>query len=526
MSRFKAKVWFSLAILFVLSIGLVAPATAQINRQNRTTQAQVRDLLQRIRVDSDNFRASFDNAISNVRLRGTEANNINRFIEDFERTVGEFENRFNNRQESAEDVKFILDEAGKINDWLRTTRLGARVDRDWATLRTSLTQLAREYRINWNGSTYSTNNYPTYPGNNSGSYNARLTGTYRLDTTRSDNARDAADRAVQNLPSDRQDEARTTLEQRLDTPEVLAIEQTGRQVTIASTRAPRYTFDADGRDKYETSQNGGNLRVRATLTGNRLEVTTAGDRGNDYSVTFEPFDNGRSLRVTRRLSTDFLRQPVIVTSLYEKIEQTARLDIYENPNYNNGNTGSNGGTRTNDYIIANNVTLRATLNETLSTKTSQNNDRFTMTVQTPDEYRGAIIEGYVSNLRRSGKITGRAEMNFNFETIRLRDGRTYDFAGFVESVRNANGEEIKIGNEGNVQGGNQTKQTATRGAVGAAVGALIGAIAGGGKGAAIGAIIGGGAGAGSVYIEGREDLEITSGSDVYVRSTAPRGRIR
>ena len=521
MSRFSAKVWFSLAILLALCGGFVVQANAQKTRTTGNTQRQMRDLLQRIRVNSDNFRASFDAAIQNIRLRGTEANNIHRYIEDYETALNNVEDRLNNRTDSAEDVKQILDAAARINGWLRTTRLTNQVERDWTTVKSSLNQLAREYNLNWNGDTYSsTSNYPNkYPSGNSGYYNSRLTGTYRLDNARSDNPHDIADRAVANLPSNQRDNARAMLEQRLDTPDGLAIQQNGKQITIASTRAPRYTFDADGRDKNETGDNGAILRVRASLIGDRLEVMTSGDRGNDYSVTFEPYDNGRSLRVTRRLSTDFLTQPVIVSSIYEKTEQTARLDIYENPNNFPNNNNSN--TRAGDFVVANNTTLRATLNETLSTKTANNNDRFTLTVQTPDQFRGAIIEGYISNVQRSGKMSGRAGMNFNFETIRLRDGKTYDFAGFVESIRNLNGEEIKIGNEGSVQGESQTKQTATRGAIGAGIGAIIGAIAGGGKGAAIGAIIGGGAGAGSVYIEGRDDLEINSGSDVYIRASAP-----
>jgi hypothetical protein len=523
MNRNSIKALFSLAIMLVLAVGLVAPAAAQTTRRSRNADWQLRDLTQRIRVQSDNFRASFDAAIQNIRLRGTEAENINRYINDFERALTEYDDRLQSRQANVEDAKNILDAAANINGWLRTTRLNARVERDWSTVRTSLTQLAREYNLSWNGdsygSTYPNNNYPR--DNGGIRYDAGLTGTFRLDESRSDNARDVADRAVYQLPTNRREEARQTLEQRLETPEGLAIERSGRQVTIASTRAPRYTFEADGRDKYETTANGNSLRVRSTLFGERLEVTTSGNRGNDYTVTFEPFDGGRGLRVVRRLTTDFLRTPVTVTSVYERTSDVAQLDLYDNPNQFPGSGSNTGGNRRDDYIIANNTTLRATVNESISTKTANENDRFTMTVQTPDEYKGAIIEGYVSGVQRSGRATGRAALNFNFETIRLRDGRSYNFAGFVESIRNANGDEIKINNEGRAQGGSQTKQTATRGAVGAAVGALIGAIAGGGKGAAIGAIIGGGAGAGSVYIEGREDLELNSGSDVYIRATAP-----
>lgn len=64
-------------------------------------------------------------------------------------------------------------------------------------------------------------------------------------------------------------------------------------------------------------------------------------------------------------------------------------------------------------------------------------------------------------------------------------------------------------------------RTVERAAIGTAVGALIGAIAGGGKGAAVGAIVGAGGGAGSVYAQGREDLELSPGTEFTIRATGP-----
>jgi outer membrane lipoprotein SlyB len=60
----------------------------------------------------------------------------------------------------------------------------------------------------------------------------------------------------------------------------------------------------------------------------------------------------------------------------------------------------------------------------------------------------------------------------------------------------------------------------TRTGIGVAVGAVIGAIVGGYKGAAIGAAVG--AGAGSVYVQGREDLDLMSGAEFTIRASAHR----
>jgi len=135
---------------------------------------------------------------------------------------------------------------------------------------------------------------------------------------------------------------------------------------------------------------------------------------------------------------------------------------------------------------------------------------------------GATIEGHVTNVERSGRLTGRSQITFNFDTIRLHNGRSYRFAGVVESVRTPSGAVIRVDNEGAVREDSQTSRTAQRTAIGTALGAIIGAIAGGGKGAAIGAIIGAGGGAGSVYVQGRDDLELDRGSEVTIRSSSPR----
>jgi hypothetical protein len=163
------------------------------------------------------------------------------------------------------------------------------------------------------------------------------------------------------------------------------------------------------------------------------------------------------------------------------------------------------------------------LNTDLSTQNVREGERFTMTVRSPGQYDGATIEGQVVSINRGGRISGRSEMTLDFDTIRLRDGRSYRFAGILESVRTPNGDVVRVDNEGAVRDSDQTNKTIQRTAIGTAVGAIIGAIAGGGKGAAIGAIVGAGAGAGSVYVQGRNDLDLTAGTELTVRATGPRG---
>ena len=171
--------------------------------------------------------------------------------------------------------------------------------------------------------------------------------------------------------------------------------------------------------------------------------------------------------------------------------------------------------------MPNGTIVTGILEKDIDTKVSQNNDRFEMIVQSPNEYRGAIVEGYITGVNRSGKVSGRSQVTFNFERIRLSNGRVYDFNGFLKSVTDENGKVVKVDTEGTAQGDNQTTETVKRGGIGAGIGAIIGAIAGGGKGAAIGAILGGGAGAGSVIVQGKDDLQLKAGSTITVQTSSP-----
>jgi hypothetical protein len=216
-------------------------------------------------------------------------------------------------------------------------------------------------------------------GRNSG----RLTGTWSLDASRSDDVRDATNRAVGDggVNTDRM---RQRLETRLQPPDRLAIEQAGHRITMVSSNAPRVIFDADGESRAETNANGRSVRTTATLNGSMLTVRTQGDRSSDYQVIFEPVENGRSLQVTRRMHNDRLRQPVETRSFYTRVSNVAQLD--ETYSSDPRASASRRNTRSGDYGVPADVTLVATLNESLNTKTAQDRDRFTVTVRSPSQY--------------------------------------------------------------------------------------------------------------------------------------------
>jgi hypothetical protein len=167
-------------------------------------------------------------------------------------------------------------------------------------------------------------------------------------------------------------------------------------------------------------------------------------------------------------------------------------------------------------LIPEGALLRIRLETRLTTETNQEGDRFTARVVEPGDYEGAIIQGHIAKIERSGRMTGRTEMALDFDAVTLRDGRSGPFNAQIEKVFAT--ESVKsVDEEGNVESASKTKETEIRSIGGAVLGAIIGGIAGGGKGAAIGA----GAGAGSVYVQGDKDLILDPGTQMMARVTTP-----
>jgi hypothetical protein len=487
------------------------------NNDYQLNDFQMRQLVDRLNVRSATFSRNLRQDVNRTSNGGYSADEIRRQLSDFEMALVQLRNRVNSRQVSSTDARNVLERAAYLDRFITDRQLSYQTKNSWSGLRTDLESLANAFNIAWNWS-----NVPgTIPGGGGYGTGRDLTGTFRLNSSRGDDVRRAVDEATRNLSLAERQRVYDSLMRRLDPPQMLAIDRRGSSVTIASTRAPQINFVADGREQVETTQGGRTVRVRADLSGDRLTINRTGERANDFTVTFEPSRDGRELLVTRTLYSDRVTQPVSVRTYYDRVSDVAQLDIYNtNPEGNQGNVGD---VATGTFVVPNGTQLVGVLNNDLSTQNVREGDRFTMTVRSPGEYDGATIEGSVLNVSRGGRVSGRSEMTLDFDTIRLRDGRSYRFAGILEAVRTPTGDVVRVDNEGAVRDSDQTKQTVTRTAIGTAVGAIIGAIAGGGKGAAIGAVIGAGAGAGSVYIQGRNDLDLSAGTEVTVRSTGPRG---
>ncbi|MFN2481711.1 MAG: nuclear transport factor 2 family protein [Pyrinomonadaceae bacterium] len=161
-----------------------------------------------------------------------------------------------------------------------------------------------------------------------GGAGSRLSGVYRINPQRSDALYSVVASASSNLPFAEQQKFFVDLAVRLTPPDLLAIERRGRRVQIASSRAPRISFDADGVAHSERTADGHRVTTRAAFEGDRLSVNVAGGTDDRFSVVFVSLDGGRSLDVTRRITAPQLNEPVVVHSVYEKISDEPRWDVY------------------------------------------------------------------------------------------------------------------------------------------------------------------------------------------------------
>jgi hypothetical protein len=480
---------------------------------------QVRAVITRIETRTN----TFQNQMNRWENRNTSQfrDQIAAYVNDFESATDALRGSVASRRSTSVEVQEVLSRAAVIDQFMRNNRVNNNTQNQWNLIRSDLNTLAGYYSVNWDW-----NNIPTYPGNNNNfprGFDARLTGTYRLNTSLSDNVTSVLDRAVSTLGrnDNQRDRIRRNLERRLTAPNTLVVEKRGQQMTMASSMSQQVSFDADGVSRSETNQNGRTIQTRVTATNNELTIDYEGDRMNDFNVIFTPMNNGQ-LRVTRRVYMENRNETVTVNSVYDKLDQIARWDNINMQTFPN-DTYSNNSNINNDFIVANNTRILATLDTPLSTRAFRDGDRFSMTVTSPSQYQGAVIEGRV-NGQRSGVVSGRANLTLDFDTIRLRNGSTYRFGGIVDQVREPDGDVVSVNNEGTVRDSNQTKKTVTRAGIGAALGAIIGAIAGGGSGAAIGAGIGAGAGAGSVILQGRDNLELPTGTEFSLTATSPTNR--
>lgn len=158
--------------------------------------------------------------------------------------------------------------------------------------------------------------------------NAALTGVYRIDIPASDKLYSVVAGASSSVPFSEQQRFFIDLAVRLTPPDLLALEQQGTRISVGSSRAPRMTFVADGATRSVRASDGHTVRVRFSAEPDRLVFTSAGRTEDNFTVVFESIDNGKRLRVVRRIAAEALDQPLVIQTIYNKISEVAQWELY------------------------------------------------------------------------------------------------------------------------------------------------------------------------------------------------------
>ena len=156
----------------------------------------------------------------------------------------------------------------------------------------------------------------------------------------------------------------------------------------------------------------------------------------------------------------------------------------------------------------------------VSTRNVQEGDYIYLRTASPISVDGSIVvpvesyvQGIVSHTKRSGRVTGRAELGIRLETLTLKDGKVLRFSPHLNSADSPEAEQTVDRAENMIREKPGKVQDAGRIAILAGTGAAIGGVAAQSlKGAGIGA------GAGSVV--GLATVLLTRGKEVELRQGA------
>jgi len=160
----------------------------------------------------------------------------------------------------------------------------------------------------------------------------------------------------------------------------------------------------------------------------------------------------------------------------------------------------------------------------VSTRTAREGDYVYMRTATPIVAAGAIVvpadcyvQGVVSHAKRSGRVTGTAELAIRIDNLTLPSGKVIRIATSLGSVDSGDSEQKVVGKENQVKQGTSHGADAEKIAATGGAGAIIGGIADRSwHGAGIGAGVGSGVGLATVMLTRGREVDLRQGSTVDV----------
>lgn len=171
-------------------------------------------------------------------------------------------------------------------------------------------------------------------------------------------------------------------------------------------------------------------------------------------------------------------------------------------------------------IIPKDTELLVELDEPLSTDKSATGDEFRATIVSPTEIAGAIVEGRIDKITKSGHIKRRPQMLLSFDRIVLNEQRWSNFDAMLIEVVPIKGDNVKkVDNEGNAIGKRSIKKDVAKLGAATGGGAGIGALAGGPVGAAVGASVGAAFGVGAVVIDRGKNIRLNKSQQLRIKTS-------
>ena len=127
---------------------------------------------------------------------------------------------------------------------------------------------------------------------------------------------------------------------------------------------------------------------------------------------------------------------------------------------------------------------------------------------------GTYVKGEIAHVERAGRIKGRAQILFHFNTMIFPNGYTVDLPGALKSEPGATNSTVND-NEGSVKANGQKGKDAATVATTGATGAVIGGVTTGrAKGAGVGGLAGAAVGLGEVLFTRGQDVRIEQGTSL------------
>jgi len=160
----------------------------------------------------------------------------------------------------------------------------------------------------------------------------------------------------------------------------------------------------------------------------------------------------------------------------------------------------------------------------INTRTARDGDFVYLQTASPISVGGRIlvpeqcyVQGVVAHAKRSGRVSGRAELAIRLETMTFPDGRVVKFTPKVASVDSGESSQRVEGKEGAIQQGSDIETDAKRVAILAGTGAAIGGMTDQSwSGAGIGAGIGAGVGVATALLSRGREVDLHQGMSIDV----------